>query len=280
MRGQSEATRLSLWPKVKFTLGFTALAAYEFARGGHGVEVLNDGAHRHVLGWDKVGYFPSVVLSSEGLRLTFCVFEWFDTSGLIQDFCSRPHISLHQWVWGTDRSRGHCSSIWFWLFTGMNEGTRRGGRCGGSQRCLVQHVSGGTLTGRVTGPNSFQLKQIKELKGKRRAEFCKNLDFRRSEGEDSCAFFAIFLPVSSSKVASDAFWPGQVFQLHCKMAACKWCHRARRNIKRRGNVWFMHVWLRIAGFRWIRTWKLSRCFSSCLMAWFLSLPEDVLIEKG
>lgn len=127
VRGKSEATRLSLWPKVKFTQGFTALAAYEFARGGHVVEVLNGGAHRHVLGWDKVGYFPSVVLSSEGLRLTFWVFEWFDTSGLIQDFCSRPHISLHQWG-----SRGHCSSIWFWLFTGMNEGTRRGGRCGGA----------------------------------------------------------------------------------------------------------------------------------------------------
>lgn len=132
VRGKSKATRLLLWPKVKFTQGFTALATYEFAPGGHVVEVLNGGAHRHVLGWDKVGYFPSVVLSSEGLRLTFCVFEWFDTSGLIQNFCSRPHISLHQWVWGTDCSRGHCSSIWFWLFTGMNEGTRRGGRCGGA----------------------------------------------------------------------------------------------------------------------------------------------------
>lgn len=60
---------------MKFTQGFTALAAYKFAPGGHVVEVLNDGAHRHVLGRDKVGYFPSVVLSSEGLRLTFCVFE-------------------------------------------------------------------------------------------------------------------------------------------------------------------------------------------------------------
>lgn len=59
----------------KFAQGFTALAAYEFVPGGHVVEIQNNGAHRHVLGLDKVGYFPSVVLSTEGLRLTLCVFE-------------------------------------------------------------------------------------------------------------------------------------------------------------------------------------------------------------
>lgn len=47
---------------------------------------------------------------------------------------------------------------------------------------------------------AFQLKQNKELQGKKACRVLqkkKNLDFRRSEGEDSCVFFAIFLPVSS-----------------------------------------------------------------------------------
>lgn len=66
---------LTVAQNAVYTRGFTALAAYEFVPGGHVVEVLNDGAHRHTLGLDNFGYFPSVVLSSEGSRLTFCVFE-------------------------------------------------------------------------------------------------------------------------------------------------------------------------------------------------------------
>lgn len=47
----------------------------------------------------------------------------------------------------------------------------------GSQQCLVQHVSGGTLKGRVTGTNSFQLKQNKELKGKKACRLLQKSGF-------------------------------------------------------------------------------------------------------
>lgn len=139
--------------------------------GGHVVEVLNDGAHRHALGLDNVGYFPSVVLSSEGSRLTFCVFEWFNTywtnpkflfpatyqsasvsvrDGLLQRPLQQHMILvIHRDEWG--------DTTWRMMW--------------GSQRCLVQHVSGGTLKGHVTGPSNSS--KTRNSKAKRRAEFCK-----------------------------------------------------------------------------------------------------------
>lgn len=78
---------------------------------------------RHMLSLDKASYsFPSVVLSAEGLHLNFCIFVWSDTSGIIRNFCSQPRFCLRQWVWRRDWYRGHCTGIWFWLYTEKTEG--------------------------------------------------------------------------------------------------------------------------------------------------------------